>query len=84
MEDFPGRIRLRRHSIAEEIMEHHSSRYIPARTNEGWGIAGLIVGLAVLCIVGATVVHRATYKPPTDTSWRAAGGQPAAEGPAGH
>ena len=65
-------------------MEHHSSRYIPARTNEGWGIAGLIVGLAIVCIVAATVIHRATYKDPTDTSWRAAGGQPAAEATAAH
>lgn len=63
-------------------MEHHA-RYIPAKTNEGWGIAGLVIALAVACAVGAGVVHQKTYKHPTDTSWRAAGSQ-APAGPAAH
>lgn len=62
----------------------HRDRYVPARTNEGWGAAALTVGLAVALVIGATVVHNRTYRPPTDPSWRAAGQQPAAEVPRGH
>ena len=62
----------------------HEPRYIPARTNEGWGAAAATVLLALALAVGATVIHKRTYKPPTDPTWRAAGQQPAAEAPRGH
>lgn len=51
----------------------HVSRYVPARTNEGWGVALLVVLLAVVCIVTATVIHKRTYRHPTDPTWQAAG-----------
>jgi hypothetical protein len=62
----------------------HQDRYIPARTNEGWGAAAATVLLALLLAIGATVIHKRTWKQPTDPSWRAAGQQPAAEVPRGH
>jgi hypothetical protein len=62
----------------------HHDRYIPARTNEGWGAAAATILLAVILIIGATVIHNRTYKPPTDPGWRAAGQQPASEVPRGH
>jgi hypothetical protein len=51
----------------------HTDRYVPAETNGGWGFASAIIGLAVLCIVVATVVHKKTYKHPTDVTMRAIG-----------
>ena len=69
-------------------MDHHDfvheDRYVPARTNEGWGAAALTVLLALVLIAGATVIHKRTYKPPTDPAWRAAGSHPASEVPRGH
>jgi hypothetical protein len=62
----------------------HTDRYVPARTNEGWGAAAATVLLALALIIGATVIHRQTYKPPTDPSWRAAGQAPASQAPRGH
>jgi hypothetical protein len=69
------------------MQEHHpvrQARYVPARTNEGWRAAAATVALAVVLIIAATVIHNATYKPPTDPSWRAAGSRPASEVPRGH
>lgn len=64
----------------------HIPRYVPARTNDGWGIAGLVVLLALACAVGAGVIHKRTYKHPTDPTAgsvnRSAAGHEAA--PAGH
>jgi len=51
----------------------HVDRYVPAQTNGGWGFAGLIIGLAIACIVLATYVHQKTYKHPTDVTARAIG-----------
>jgi hypothetical protein len=69
-------------------MQHHhpphQDRYVPARTNEGWGAAALTILLALVLIAGATIIHNRTYKPPTDPSWRAAGQQPASAVPKGH
>jgi len=62
----------------------HRDRYIPARTNEGWRAAAATVLLALVLVIGATVIHKRTYKPPTDPSWRAAGSQPASTVPRGH
>jgi len=69
-------------------MQHHTpvhrDRYIPARTNGGWGAAAATIILALALIAGATVIHNRTYKHPTDPSWRAAGQQPASSVPRGH
>lgn len=44
----------------------HVPRYVPARTNDGWPIAALVFALAAACIVAVTVIHKKTYKHPTD------------------
>lgn len=46
-------------------------RWVEAKTNEGWGIAALVIGLAVACIALATVIHQRTYRHPTDPTWQA-------------
>jgi hypothetical protein len=53
-------------------------RYVPARTNEGWRVAAATVALALVLAIGATVIHKRTWKQPTDPTWRAVGsGAPA-------
>lgn len=48
-------------------MEHpHTPRHVPARTNDGWPVVGLITVLTVALIIGVTVIHKRTYKHPTD------------------
>lgn len=49
-------------------------RWVEAKTNQGWGIVALVVGLAIVCIVAVTVVHNRTHKDPTDVSWHGVGG----------
>ena len=44
----------------------HVPRYVPAKTNEGWPIIGLISMLAVALIVAVTVIHNKTYRHPTN------------------
>jgi hypothetical protein len=64
---------------------HHTPRYVPAETNGGWPIAGLVTLLTVLLIVGVTIIHKRTYRHPTDPLNHAIGGatpQPAAAAPA--
>jgi hypothetical protein len=61
-------------------------RYVPAKTNRGWSVVGLVVLLTAACIVAVTVIHRRTYKHPTDPTFHAVGGaadKPAA-GTTGH
>lgn len=69
-------------------MAHHShehvDRYIPARTNQGWGIAGLVLLLAILCIAGATYLYQTTYRHPTDLKMESAGAHTPAVGGAAH
>ena len=69
-------------------MQHHQpvhhDRYVPARTNEGWRAAAATILLALVLAATATVIHKRTYKPPTDPAWRAAGQQPASNVPGGH
>jgi hypothetical protein len=66
-------------------MEKHVDRYIPADTNGGWGFAAGVIALAVFCIVTVTIIHRSTYKHPTDVTWHAKGSSaPAGEGSLGH
>jgi hypothetical protein len=45
---------------------HHVPRHVPARTNDGWPVVGLITVLTVALIIGVTVIHKRTYKHPTD------------------
>ena len=61
---------------------HHVDRFIPAHTNGGWGVAGLVALLAILCIAGATYLYRTTYKHPTDIHMEAAGAHTPAVGAA--
>ena len=51
----------------------HQDRYVPADTNGGWPVAGGVVLLALVCILGATYIHKKTYKNPTDPTWHAKG-----------
>jgi hypothetical protein len=51
----------------------HVPRYVPARTNDGWSVAALVVLLAAACIVATTIIHKRTYKHPTDPTYKAAG-----------
>jgi hypothetical protein len=57
----------------------HVPRYVPARTNDGWGIAALVVALAAACIVAVTVIHKRTYKHPTDPTAHTVNGKAAHE-----
>ena len=57
----------------------HQDRYVPAETNGGWPFAGGVILLAVICIAAATMIHKKTYKHPTDVTMHAKG-QRAAEG----
>ena len=52
----------------------HTPRYVPARTNEGWGAVGVVVVLTIVCIVVTAVIYQKTYKHPTDPTWHAVGG----------
>jgi hypothetical protein len=64
---------------------HHTPRYVPAETNGGWPIAGLVTLLTVILIIGVTIIHKRTYRHPTDPLNHAVGGakpQPAAAAPA--
>lgn len=58
----------------------HQDRYVPANTNGGWPFAAGVVLLAVICAVGATVIHKKTYKNPTDPTWHAIQGKKAEPG----
>ena len=50
----------------------HADRFIPFK-REGWGVALFIVALAITSAAFATVVHKRTYKDPTDVRFQAAG-----------
>jgi hypothetical protein len=52
----------------------HVPRYVPAKTNQGWSIVGLVTMLTIALIVGVTVIHKRTYKQPTDPANHAVGG----------
>lgn len=65
------------------VMEH-IPRYVPARTNQGWPVVGLIAALTIALIVTVTVIHQRTYKHPTDPTWHAVGGANNATKGTGH
>ena len=48
----------------------HQDRYIEAKTNEGWGVASLVVALVVALIATATYIHKTTYKSPNDVTYQ--------------
>ena len=54
-------------------MHETPNKYVPAKTNQGWGVAGLVWALAIGCIVAVASIYNATYKHPTDVRWHAAG-----------
>jgi hypothetical protein len=58
-------------------MQPHQDRYIPAKTNGGWGIAGLVIALSVALSIGVAVIHSKTYKHPTDPTFHAVGSKKA-------
>jgi hypothetical protein len=41
-------------------------RYVPAKTNEGWPVVGLITLLTAALIVAVVIIHNKTYRHPTD------------------
>ena len=49
-------------------MNHHP-KYVPARTNDGWSVAALVVLLTATLIATATYIHKKTYKHPTDPTY---------------
>ena len=61
----------------------HVPRYVPAKTNQGWSVVGLVVLLAAAGIFATVVIHKRTYKHPTDPTMRAAGSK-AVAGATGH
>lgn len=65
-------------------VDPHVSRYVPARTNEGWPMAGLVVALTIACIVAVALIYQRTYKHPTDPTWHAVGGGSSATKAAAH
>jgi hypothetical protein len=44
----------------------HVPRHVPAKTNEGWSVVALVTLLAAACIVTVTIIHKRTWKQPTD------------------
>jgi hypothetical protein len=54
-------------------MPEHIDRYVPADTNQGWGIAAGVLLFTALLIVGVTIIHKRTYKHPTDVTWHGKG-----------
>ena len=56
-----------------EIHVVRSDRRVEVKYNEGWGIAALVVGLALACIASAWWIHASTYHHPTDLRFHAMG-----------
>lgn len=54
-------------------MAQHTDRYVPANTNQGWGIAAGVLLFTALLIVTVTIIHKRTYKHPTDVTWHGTG-----------
>jgi hypothetical protein len=58
-----------------DVPPPHVARYVPAKTNQGWPVVGLIALLTFSLIAAVVVIHQRTYKHPTDPTWHAVGGQ---------
>jgi hypothetical protein len=54
----------------------HQDKYVPADTNGGWPVAMGILALTAALIVTVVVIHRKTYKSPTDVTFHVKGNQP--------
>jgi hypothetical protein len=52
----------------------HVPRHVPAKTNEGWPVVGLVTLLTAALIFAVTVIHRRTYIDPTHPANHAVGG----------
>jgi hypothetical protein len=57
----------------------HQDRYVPARTNDGWSAAAATLLLALILITGATIIHKRTWKQPSDPTFRAIGERSASQ-----
>ncbi|MEP6495387.1 MAG: hypothetical protein ABJF01_22060 [bacterium] len=64
------------------MSDQHIDRYVRADVNGGWGFAGGVILLAVICIASVAYIHKQTYKHPTDVTWhgKGSGDAPRAEG----
>jgi hypothetical protein len=51
---------------------HAAGRHVPFK-QEGWGIALFVVLLAVASATAATLIHKNTYRHPTDVRFQATG-----------
>ncbi|MEP6731972.1 MAG: hypothetical protein ABJE10_15100 [bacterium] len=58
--------------MQDEPSKSYEGVHIPFK-QEGWGVAFLVVMLAVASAGGAWYVHKTTYKHPTDVRFHAAG-----------
>ncbi len=54
-------------------MVQPSDRHVPADTNAGWGIASGVLLLTAAIIVTVTIIHKRTYRHPTDVTWHSHG-----------
>lgn len=43
-----------------------ADRYVPAHTNQGWGIAALVIVLAIALVAGAWYLNQTTHHSPND------------------
>ena len=59
----------------QEPANSYEGKHIPFK-QEGWGVAFLVVMLAVASAGGAWYVHKTTYKDPTDVRFHAVGTHP--------
>ena len=48
-----------------------ATKHVPANTTGGWGVAALVIALAILCPAIATFIHFETYRNPRDVMMRA-------------
>jgi hypothetical protein len=55
-------------------MHDYTPKFVPAKTNGGWPIAGLVWLLAFALIAMVVVIHNRTYKHPTDPTWHSVNG----------
>ena len=62
----------------QEPTTSQAGKRVPFK-QEGWGIAFLVVMLAVASAAGAAYVHNTTFKEPTDVRFHAAGARTAHE-----
>jgi hypothetical protein len=71
--------------MADRINSPVPERYVAPRNNaQGWGVAALIVGLALACVFTAFTIHTRTYRDPTNPmghSRSANNGTPTEAGP---